>query len=77
MMHEKFRELLSSYTVNSTHFESLKVQLQYTWDNLTETNTSEKKGIPLQLNTVHDEFRILRKRHALGEVVWMFSKSLK
>ncbi len=68
IMHEKFRELLSHYTINSTHIEPLKVQLQYTWDNLTETNTSEKKGLSLQLNAVEEEFRTLRKRHALGTV---------
>ncbi|MBA3664689.1 MAG: recombinase family protein [Bacteroidetes bacterium] len=68
MMHEKFRELLAYYTINSNHLEPLKIQLQYTWDNLTETNTGEKKGLSLQLNSSQDEFRILRKRHALGEV---------
>ena len=68
LMHDKFRELLSYYTVNSTHIEPLKVQLQYTWDNLTETNTSEKKGLSLQLNNVQEELQTLRKRHALGHV---------
>ena len=68
LMHEKFRQLLAYYTINSTHIEPLKVQLQYTWDNLTETNTSEKKGLSLQLSTAQEEYRTLRKRHALGEI---------
>lgn len=68
LMHDKFRQLLAHYTVNSAFLEPLKQQLQYTWENLTETNTSEKKGLSLQLNNTQEEFRILRKRHALGEV---------
>ncbi len=68
LMHDKFRELLSYFTVKSSHIEPLKTQLLYTWDNLTQTNTSEKKGLSLQLNSTQEEYRILRKRHALGEV---------
>ena len=40
----------------------------HTWDNLTETNTSEKKGLSLQLNSLQNEFQTVRKRHALGLV---------
>ncbi|MEO6305413.1 MAG: hypothetical protein ABIP51_19785 [Bacteroidia bacterium] len=35
----------------------IKIQLGYTWDNLTETNTSEKKGLSLQLNASEEEFK--------------------
>ena len=68
VMHTKFRELLSNYELKSTYLEPLKVQLGYTWQNLTETNTSEKKGLSLHLNTAEEEFKALRKRHALGQV---------
>lgn len=68
IMHSKFRELLSRYEISSTFIEPLKNQLQYTWDNLTETNTSEKKGLSLQLNSLQNEFQTVRKRHALGLV---------
>ena len=68
LMHQKFSELLAHYSINAAYMEPLKVQLQYTWENLTETNTSEKKGLSLQLNNVQEEYRVLRKRHALGEV---------
>ena len=68
IMHSKFQELLSKYEIKSTYLEPLKVQLGYTWDNLTETNTNEKKGLSLQLNSAEEEFRTLRKRHALGQV---------
>jgi len=68
IMHSKFRELLSCYEISNTYLEPLKVQLQYTWDNLTETNTSEKKGLSLQLNSLQNEFHAVRKRHALGLV---------
>lgn len=68
IMHSKFRELLSCYEIKHTFLEPLKVQLQYTWDNLNETNTSEKKGLSLQLNSLQNEFQTVKKRHALGLV---------
>ena len=68
IMHDKFEEVLSNYTVESTHVEPLAIQLRYTWENLTETNTSEKKALSLKLNEVEEEFYNLRKRHAIGSV---------
>jgi site-specific DNA recombinase len=68
MMHEKFREFLGDYTINPVHVEPLQIQLRYTWDNLTETNTGEKKALSLKLNEVEEEFYNLRKRHAIGKV---------
>jgi site-specific DNA recombinase len=68
IMHSKFMELLTQFEISSTYLEPLKVQLQYTWENLTETNTSEKKGLSLQLNSLQSEFQTVKKRHALGLV---------
>lgn len=68
IMHTKFKELLTHYEVDSSHLELLKAQLGYTWENLTETNTSEKKRFSLQLTAAEEEFKTLRKRHALGQV---------
>ncbi len=68
IMHGKFKELLRGYTINTAHIEPLKIQLQYTWENLTESNTSEKKALSLKLNEVDEEFYNLRKRHAIGIV---------
>ena len=68
IMHDKFQELLADYTVNTTHIEPLKIQLKYTWENLTETNTGEKKALSLKLSEVDEEFYNLRKRHAIGAV---------
>ncbi|CAN5408691.1 recombinase family protein [soil metagenome] len=68
MMHEKFREFLGDYTINADHVEPLQIQLRYTWDNLTESNTGEKKALSLKLNEVEEEYYNLRKRHAIGKV---------
>lgn len=68
LMHDKFKELLSNYTIDENHIEPLKIQLHYTWENLTETNTSDKKIVSLKLNEVEEEFYNLRKRHAVGLV---------
>ena len=65
-MHSKFRELLNRFEIRAEHLEPLKLQLENTWENLTETNTSEKKGLSLQFNSLQAEFQTLRKRHALG-----------
>ena len=40
----------------------------YTWDNLIQTNSNEKKSLSIKLNEVEGEFYSLRKRHALGQV---------
>ena len=68
IMHDKFKELLATYTVDSAQIEPLSIQLRYTWENLTETNTGEKKALSLKLNEVEEEFYNLRKRHAIGAV---------
>ncbi len=68
LLHDKFKELLSDYTIDENHIEPLKIQLHYTWGNLTETNISDKKIISLKLNEVEEEFYNLRKRHAIGLV---------
>ncbi|MHB8262091.1 MAG: recombinase family protein [Bacteroidia bacterium] len=68
IMHDKFKELLTHYTIDSTHIEPLQIQLQCTWENLTESNTSEKKALSNKLNEVEEEFYNLRKRHAIGTV---------
>jgi site-specific DNA recombinase len=68
IMHDKFKELLANYTVDAAHIEPLKIQLGYTWENLTETNTSEKKALSNKLNEVDEGLYNLRKRHAIGTV---------
>lgn len=68
IMHEKFTELLLNYTIKPAYIKPLEIQLGYTWENLTETSTSEKKALSLKLNEVDEEFYNLRKRHAIGAV---------
>jgi len=68
IMHDKFKELLTHYTINSSLIEPLSIQLGYTWQNLNESNTSEKKLLSYKLNEVEEEFYNLRKRHATGVV---------
>lgn len=81
IMHTKFEDLLSDYTIDSTHIEPLKLQLAYTWENLTESSTSEKKGISLKLHKVEEDFYNLRKSHSIGkinlEVYEEFSKEME
>ena len=67
-MHLKFKELLSSYTINPKFIAPLEKQLMYTWENLSESHSSEKKALSLKLKELEEEFYALRKRHALGTV---------
>ncbi len=80
LMHTKFVELLKNHTIDEKHIEPLRISLGYTFENLTETNTSEKKAISLKLNQVNEELYQLRKRHALGlvsvDIFEEFSKEL-
>lgn len=68
MMHDKFKNLLSNYSIDPKFIEPLKTLLSYTFENLTEQKTSEKKSLSAKLKKVEDDFYNLRKRHAFGEV---------
>jgi hypothetical protein len=67
-MHDEFKVLLSVYTISEDFVEPLIVQLRYTWDNLTESNTSEKKALFAKLNEVEKYLETLERRHAYGEI---------
>lgn len=69
MMHDKFKEELQKYTILNLHVEPLKVQLHYTWENLTEQSSDEKRALTVKLNELEEEFYNLRKRYALGKVM--------
>jgi len=68
IMHDKFKELLSTFTVSEDFIEPLIIQLRYTWDNLTESNTGEKKALSAKLNEVDKNLEIIERRHAYGEI---------
>ncbi len=68
IMHDKFKELLAEYTIDEKFVEPLSKQLAYTFENLTETKTNEKKSLSLKLKQLEDEIYNLRKRHAFGQV---------
>ena len=68
IMHNKFKELLSDYTISEKYIEPLIMQLGYTWDNLTESSKSEKQSIATKLNEVEKNLELLERRHAYGEI---------
>ena len=68
IMHDKFKELLSTYTISDEFIEPLILQLSYTWDNLTESNTGDKKALSAKLNEIEKNLEALERRHAFGEV---------
>ena len=68
MMHEKFKGFLQTYTIDSTHMEPLEKQLQYTWENLTEESSGEKRALTIKLDEAEEDFYNMRKRYAIGKV---------
>ncbi len=68
IMHDKFKEHLAYYTIDERFILPLITQLRYTWDNLTESNTGEKKALSAKLNEVEKNLETLERRHAFGEV---------
>jgi site-specific DNA recombinase len=68
LMHGKFREILHEYTIEKKWIEPLKLQLQYTWDNLTESNSDLKKSLSLKMNEIEAKMEKLEERHAFGEI---------
>lgn len=68
IMHDKFKEHLEYYTIDERFIEPLIVQLRYTWDNLTENNSNDKKALSAKLNETEKQIEILERRHAFGEV---------
>ena len=69
------QELLSNYTVNSAYIEPLEKQLRYTWENLTETSTSEKKALALKSTNPNINSLLawsLLKQDKLTEAVGIF-----
>ena len=68
IMHDKFNELLSDYTIAEKFVEPMIVQLRYTWDNLTESSKGDKQSLATKINEVEKNLEILEKRHAYGEL---------
>ena len=68
MMHEKFKSLLSTYTIDPKLMAPLKTQLLYTYEQMSDSKTSEKKSFAARLKQVNDKLHELKRRHAFGEV---------
>jgi site-specific DNA recombinase len=68
IMHGKFKDLLSQYTIPEDYIEPLKVQLKLTWDNLTEDTSDLKRSYSLKMREVESKIEKIEERHAFGEI---------
>lgn len=68
VMHEKFQKYLSSFTVIQEYLEPLKLQMQYTYHNLTDANSGEKRVIATKLGEVKEKLAKVEERFACGEI---------
>lgn len=68
IMHSKFKEVLYHYTIPEQAIEPLKVQLQYTWENLIESNAELRKTLSTKITELESKIDKLEERHAFGEI---------
>jgi site-specific DNA recombinase len=68
IMHDKFKELLKSFTISDLFIEPLKVQLINTMENLSENNSDLKKSISAKVNDIENNLYDMEKNHALGKI---------
>ena len=67
-LHDLFRHLLGSYSVSEDFNEALKEQMQYTYHNLTDANSDEKRELKKKLSEATEKLNKLEERFAYGEI---------
>jgi site-specific DNA recombinase len=68
VMHEKFQEYLNTYKIVQEYLEPLKKQMEYTYSNLTDYNSDEKRVIATKLGEVREKLNKVEERFACGEI---------
>lgn len=68
IMHSKFKEVLYHYSIDEKAIEPLKVQLKYTWENLSESNADLVKALSSKISEIESKMDKLEERHAFGEI---------
>ncbi len=59
---------MSGYAVSENYFEALQKQMQYTYYNLTDANSDEKRVLMGKLNEVNGKLSKVEERFAYGEI---------
>lgn len=68
MMHEKFNELLSTYSISAKFIAPLKKQLMLTWNTLKENHVGDKISQVKRLKAVEDKIQKIEERFAFGDI---------
>ncbi len=68
IMHEKFTEKLSEFSVSEEYFDPLMKQLMLTWNLLNENKVGDKISIAKKKNAVQEKIDTLEKRLAFGDI---------
>jgi site-specific DNA recombinase len=68
LMHVEFEKLLGSFTSNTKFIGPIKKQLEYTFNSLTKSNTSNQKAFEMRICELKDKIEKVQERYALGEI---------
>ena len=68
VMHKKFEQIMSEFTVAENYIEALRKQMEYTFFNLTDSNSDEKRVLTGKLNDVNDKLNKVEERFAYGDI---------
>lgn len=67
-LHDLFKGLLGTYSVSEDFNEALKEQMQYTYHNLTDANSDERRELKKKLSEATEKLGKLEERFAYGEI---------
>ncbi|MDB5223931.1 MAG: putative bacteriophage resolvase/recombinase [Chitinophagaceae bacterium] len=67
-MHDKFQDYISSFSINESFIEPLKLQLSYTFSSMNQGSEKEKLSLENKLKEVGQKIDKVEERFALGEI---------
>lgn len=67
-MHQKFEELLSNLNFNNSLIDLLKLQMQYTYENLTQQQRESERILTAKLVELQSKIETMEEKHAIGEI---------
>ena len=68
VFHEKFKELLDQFTINSNLIQPIRKQLYFRVDQLTQDNRNQEKLLKERLKEIETKIEKAQEKHFLGEI---------
>ena len=67
-MHQKFEELLSNLRFNEVLIEPIKIQVGYTFENLTQDQRESERILKAKLIELQSKVEEMEEKYAVGEI---------